>query len=65
VHLETKLKTQEGELQKWRSELKKEVSRSKQKNAEVEESLQNSAREEKDEQKRKLELLKLEVGLLF
>ncbi|KAF6018565.1 hypothetical protein EB796_023109 [Bugula neritina] len=60
VHLETKLKTQEGELQKWRSELKKEVSRSKQKNAEVEESLQNSAREEKDEQKRKLELLKLE-----
>jgi len=63
--LETKLKTQEGELQKWRSELKKEVSRSKQKNAEVEESLQNSAREEKDEQKRKLELLKLEVGLLF
>ena len=61
VHLETKLKTMDNEIHKLRSERKKELSLTRQKNAEVEESLQESAREEKDELRRKVELLKVEV----
>ena len=65
VHLETKLKTMDNEIHKLRSERKKELSLTRQKNAEVEESLQESAREEKDELRRKVELLKVEVRINF
>ena len=65
VHLETKLKTMDNEIHKLRSERKKELSLTRQKNAEVEESLQESAREKKDELRRKVELLKVEVRINF
>lgn len=61
VHLETKLKTLDNEIHKLRSERKKELSLTRQKNAESEENMQESAREEKDELKHKVELLKVEV----
>lgn len=61
LHLETKLKSSEDEIHRLRSDRKKELSLTRQKNADAEESLQESAREEKDELHRRIELLKVEV----
>ena len=61
VHLETKVQTLNEEINKVREERKKEMSLSRQRNAEVEENLQESARGEKDELRRQVELLKVEV----
>lgn len=64
VHLETKLKTAEEEFHRVCKNRKKELSISRQRDCEAEESAQESAREEKDEFRRKIELLKVEVDLL-
>lgn len=62
VHLETKVKSAEDQIHQLRVERKKEISLTKQKNSSTEETLQESAREEKDELLRKIELLKVEVA---
>ncbi|XP_067930296.1 early endosome antigen 1-like [Watersipora subatra] len=64
VHLETKVETLNAEINRVREERKKSLSISRQKNAEAEETLQESAREEKDELRRKVELLKVENEIL-
>ena len=55
------MQTLNEEINKVREERKKEMSLSRQRNAEVEENLQESARGEKDELRRQVELLKVEV----
>jgi len=61
VHLETKLKSVENEIMKLRSDRKKEMSQSRQKSQQAEESFQETAREQMEEWRNKAELLKVEV----